>query len=102
MRWKTFFFTLTIVLIFMMFPIIISMMGEILARRYGCQERASNAHIPIGEYLNCGGDAALESRAETVINMDLWVIFTFPIDILIITLLVLIQVISRVMQRSPR
>lgn len=100
MRWKTFLFTLTIVLTFMMLPIIISIMGEILAKRYGCQERASNAHIPIGEYLNCGGDA-VESRARRVINMDLWVLFTFPIGIFVITLLVLIQVISRLMQRSP-
>lgn len=30
--------------------------------------RESNAHIPIGVYLNCEGDAAIETRLENIID----------------------------------
>ena len=63
-------------------------------RFYGCNYRESNAHIPFGVYLNCGGDAALETRLASSINMIFLAVFTVFTGIVAIILLILIQSIS--------
>lgn len=94
MRWKNCFVLLGIVVIYMTAPLIISTLSKIQSRLYGCTERFSNANISLGTTLNCGDNYALANYFETVIDMGLLVIFTFPTGLFAIILLVAVKIIS--------
>ncbi len=96
MRWKVFFSIFTIVFIYTIFPLLMSATGEVLAKHYyECQERASNAHIPIGIYLNCPrNDLALTTRLQNIVNINLLAILTLPTGVFAIASLVIVQVSS--------
>ena len=83
MRWKTFFSIFTIVLIYTIFPLPISTIGEFLAKVfYGCQERYSNAHIPTGIYLQCPrNNIALAEYWQNTINFNFIAMLTVPTGI---------------------
>lgn len=88
-------------LMYTIFPLILSTTGEILAKQYyQCQERSSNAHIPIGIYLNCpGNNLALTTRLQNIVNINFLAILTLPTGILAIAFLVIVQV-SRLFLKS--
>lgn len=94
MRWKNYFVLLGIVLIYMTAPLIISTSSKIQSRLHGCTERFSNANLPLGTSLKCGDNYALANYFETVIDMGLLVIFTFPTGLFAIILLVVVKIIS--------
>ena len=93
MRWKNFFRSLFFVFIYMIFPLIISVIGKILKRIYGCNYERCNANLCFSTLISCGSNHSLADFLVGLIDTAWFSLITVPTGLLVIILLILIQVI---------